>query len=168
MCRCVPAVLWVLHGQRHVTKFLCPPSAQITACCWWRLILALPWLPGCSIYRPGGGEWAGITLLLGGLRPSDPQICPAPPRPKLPAKIRLSGCRSSHHVLAPLGLCQAHPFPPTSWQRHGRAVCGWEPRLAHGPACQLLPAPRQATNGGQSPHGQPCGPFCRGSRQPSG
>lgn len=34
-------------------------------------------------------------------------------------------------------------------------VCGWEPALAHRPACQLLSALSQAFRGGQSGPGQP-------------
>lgn len=139
---CPSCSLGCFMGSGHVSKFFCPPSAQIKACCWCRLRLALPWLPGCSIYRSGGGRCEGIILLLGGLRPSLPTDLPPPlPLPSFQQKTRDPGLQEPQpQVLAPLGLCLAHPSPPTSRQRHGKAVCGWEPCLAHGlPAssCQL-------------------------------
>lgn len=99
----------------------------------------MPWLPACTISRSGGRNREGIRLLLAGLRPATyTQTCPLPP-PKLPAKTtETQACRSSHKalVLVPLGLCLGRDPFPLPGRATTRAVCGWEPHLACGPACQ--------------------------------
>lgn len=132
MLVCARAVLWGASGQRARLKILLPSQ------CPDQGLLLVETNPGFALsprlfYLQIWEREVGGDQIAAGWAETQPthRLPPHFPLPSFQQKTRHSGLQELQpQVLAPLGLCQAHPFPPTSWQRHGRAICGWEPRLA--------------------------------------
>lgn len=119
------------------------------------------------------GRWKGGDQIAAGLGQLGPAACTYTPS-RLPFSncgrnnMQAWLCRNWHKPQFPVPsgslpcLPLLLPGRATTW-----VVCGWEPGLAHRPACQLLSALRQAFRGGQSGHGQRCSPFHTGGTRPS-